>query len=75
MKSVKVIRVPGYNPGEVVSLSDGAADTYCRNGQAEPEGWSLDDKERTEGPQNRMLDTGRPSKTRSRPVRRRTRTT
>ena len=56
---VEIVRVPGYNPGERVPLSDGAARTYCRNGQAKPVGWSLEDEERTRGPQNRMLDAGR----------------
>ena len=56
---VEIVRVPGYNPGERVPLPDGTARTYCRNGQAKPVGWSLEDEERTKGPQNRMLDAGR----------------
>lgn len=58
-RMVEIVRVPGYNPGERVPLSDGAAKTYCRNGQAKPVGWSLEEEEeeRTKGPQNRMLET------------------
>ncbi len=55
---VEIVRMTGYNPGERVRLSDGAANTYCRNGQAKPVGWSLKEEDRTSGPQNRMLDAG-----------------
>lgn len=55
MKTVKIIRVRGYRPGEIANLPDSMAITYCRNGQAEPVGWSLS---QFDGPQNRMLDTG-----------------
>jgi len=58
-RMVEIVRVPGYNPGERVPLSTTAARTYCRNGQAKPVGWSLEDEDRTKGPQNRMLDAGR----------------
>lgn len=58
-RMVEIVRVPGYNPGERVPLSDSAARTYCRNGQAKPVGWSLEEEDRTKGPQNRMLDAGR----------------
>ena len=58
-RMVEIVRVLGYNPGERVPLSDGAARTYCRNGQAKPVGWSLEEEDRTKGPQNRMLDAGR----------------
>ena len=58
-RMVEIVRVPGYNPGERVPLPDGAARTYCRNGQAKPVGWSLEEEGRTKGPQNRMLDAGR----------------
>lgn len=67
---VEIVRVPGYNPGERVPLSANAARTYCRNGQAKPVGWSLEDEERTKGPQNRMLDTGRDRVIDTRPRRR-----
>ena len=68
---VEIVRVPGYNPGERVHLSDGAARTYCRNGQAKPVGWSLEEEKRTRGPQNRMLDAGRDRVIDTKPRRRR----
>lgn len=60
MRRVRVRRISGYNAGEIVSLPYNQALTYCRNGQADPEGWSIEEeeqKQQTRRPTNRMLDT------------------
>lgn len=51
-RKVKIRRLTGYRDGEIATLPLNRALTYCRNGQADPEGWV------DEGPVNRMLVTG-----------------
>ena len=54
-RKVRIRRLTGYRDGEIVDLPESRALTYCRNGQADPDGWEDEGMK----PMNRMMDTSR----------------